>query len=109
MGNPRNFARAVALSTFLAVGVLMPATSAQATPSGCSGRYDLHTYSVYCEVEQASTVPGSGATSTTAATRPGTACGAGQADRCPSLRATAPRIPPAAAGNSGNGRRVGGA
>ncbi|WP_371778255.1 hypothetical protein [Streptosporangium subroseum] len=40
--------RMVAIGGLMAGAVLLPATAAQAAPSGCTSRYDLNTFSVYC-------------------------------------------------------------
>jgi hypothetical protein len=40
--------RLFAVTGLVSGAVVLPATAAQATPDGCSGRYDLHSYSVYC-------------------------------------------------------------
>jgi hypothetical protein len=44
----RRVLRLVAIAGLASGAVVLPATAAQATPSNCSGRYDLHSYSVYC-------------------------------------------------------------
>lgn len=44
----RKLGQAVAFAAVVAAGVVVPATSAQATPSNCSDRYDFHSYTVYC-------------------------------------------------------------
>ena len=48
MAQSRKIVRAAVLGTLLAVGTLVPTTSAQATPTNCSGRYDLNSYSAFC-------------------------------------------------------------
>jgi hypothetical protein len=40
--------RTAAIGGVMAAGVLVPATAAHATPSNCSGKYQLNEYWVYC-------------------------------------------------------------
>ena len=46
--NLRHAFRLAAVGGLLAGAVTIPASAAQATPSNCSGRYDLNTYSAFC-------------------------------------------------------------